>query len=262
MGSRYTVFRSTASMFARPPIVSSGSVESGTDAVGRPPYDFRVLDITPRIAPARDIKRGNGDHGQPESAQERLQRFAIELFVDEHPSFRPLVGREGVDLHGLEDAAEDVLGAHQRALLKLESPVEQQTARKLARDRYQAITALIHKHGDRYAKETQLRICDGAPLTICMGDVCRIGGIRGQTVTTMLGEVRFAVKGCRAIFPDVTRTDGGKMWPGLCPACRSANSKPARAQRRALKRRLNGVWQGDTATIYAASLLLPPPDRP
>lgn len=200
----------------------------------------------------------NRDQGCDESPPERLQRFATEFFVDAHPAFRSLIERDGVDVEGLEHAAEEALSTHHRSLLQLESPVELQLAKKLARDRFQAITALIYKHSDKYAKETQLRITEGAPLTICMGDVCRIGGVGTRpTVSTMLGDVSFSVKGCRAIFPDVVRTDGGKMWPGLCPRCRSAHQKPRRTQSRALKRRLNGVWEGQSASIYSYSVTLP-----
>jgi hypothetical protein len=215
--------------------------------------------MTPQLDSAASWAWANRDQGRDESARERLQRFTTVLFVDAHPEFRSLIDRDGVDDDGLERAAEEVLAAHHQRLLQLESPVELPLANKLARDRFQAITALIYKHGDKQAKETLLRITAGAPLTICMGDVCRIGGVGdGQTVSTMLGEVRFAVKGCRTIFSDVVRTDGGRMWPGYCPRCRSAHRKPGRTQSRALRRRLNGVWEGKTATIYERSVVLPP----
>lgn len=152
-----------------------------------------------------------------------------------------------------------MLSALQRDLLVLESPVELRLAKQLARDRFRAITALIYDLRDnKAAKETLLRITEGDPLAICMGDVCRIGGIPSQQrVSTMLGEVSFCVKGCRAIFPDVVRTSGGKMWPGLCPACGNPHKKPQRDQRRALTKRLNSVYQGHGASIYGYSLTVP-----
>ena len=206
----------------------------------------------------RDGESPQGNRDQScRDARERLARFAVEFFVDEHPDFRAL-GIGPIDDEVLEQAAEEVLAAHQWELLRLESPVERATARELARDRYQAINALIQLHGDKRAKEKLLSLTEGSPLTICMGDRYRIGGNRIQRpVQTMLGEVKFTVDGCRAVFSDVTRTDGGKMWPGLCPDCRNPHSKPTRTQSRALRRRLNRMWEGHGARVYRYSANLP-----
>jgi hypothetical protein len=199
-------------------------------------------------------------------AQKRLERFGTEWFLYEHPELEELRAatagvvqpKPGPD--GLDEAAEEVLRGVQEELLTLESPLEHRLARELTRDRFWAITALIHLHGDKAAKELLLRITDGAPLAICMGDVCRIGAIRskrgvrakrGRTVMTMAGEVSYVVKGCRAVFVDTARTTGGDMWPGLCRECDKA--KPQRKQDRAMVRRLNAVKQGHGATVYVGT---------
>jgi len=86
----------------------------------------------------------------------------------------------------------------------------------LARDRYQAIGALIYLGGlhpsrqpgasglgHKFAKEAQLRATGGKPLTICMGDRYRVDGRNRHAVETAHGEFTFALDGCRSIFPDV-----------------------------------------------------------
>jgi hypothetical protein len=74
-------------------------------------------------------------------ANPRLERFAVEWFVAEHPDYRnPAVGV--LDLgDGLREAAEEALVAIQRALVNLESPLEFDMARRLMRERLRAITA-------------------------------------------------------------------------------------------------------------------------
>lgn len=156
---------------------------------------------------------------------------------------------------GLQEAAEDVLRWVQEQLLALESPVEYQLARSLARDRYQAITALISLDGQSAAKRTVLRIAKGATLTLCMGDAYRVGGIREhwkKAVETDAGTLSFSVRGCGAKIPDQARTSSD-MWPGLCEDCRKA----FRAQGRALKKRVRPRNLGRAATVYVSSGVIP-----
>jgi hypothetical protein len=202
-------------------------------------------------------------------AQKRLERFGSEWFLLEHPELegglweevRKVVAARPDLGNGLEEAAVDVLQEIQRALHRLESPIEFQVARSLTRDRYWAITALIHLGGQKQAKERLLRITSGRPLAVCMGDVYRIGARdtsrrgkraeRGRTVKTLVGDVSHVVKGCRAIFVDTDRANGGDMWPGLCRGC--GKLKPQLKQDRALARRINAVALGKGATVYTGS---------
>ena len=231
----------------------------------------------------RDAEPGQGNRDQScRDAQKRLERFAVEFFADPffgpgHVRNRTLVVEFSaddrraleigpIDDAGLEEAPEAVLKADHRELQRLESPVEPATARRLARDRYQAVNALIYLlRGDKHAKQKLLDLTEDAPLTICMGDRYRIGGNRIlRPVKTQLGEVTFTVDGCRSIFPDVVRTSGGKMWPGLCPACRGPRKKPTRDQARALRRRLNEIWEGEGPRLRVErySVTLPLDDPP
>jgi hypothetical protein len=190
-----------------------------------------------------------------EKARRRLERFATQRFTEEHRewhAFRDVIGPPARD--GVLEAAEELLDACQRDLASFPSPVEPGIARELARDRFWAISALIYYLGDKGAKETQLRVTNGAPLAICTGDAYRVGARRLRSVQTTQGRFDFSVKGCRSIFPDVIRTDGGKMWPGSCPGCRSSHKKPARDQGRALRRRLDAIFAGRTATIYLGKI--------
>lgn len=174
-------------------------------------------------------------------------------FVDEFvPSVRP-----GPEIVG---AAKIALRCLQDDLVALDSPVEFQVAQRLMTERLWAITALIqvgqsHRMGSAtghgYAKKVLLEVTDGAPLTICMGDVCRIRTGQRDGVETTVGLIPFAVKGCRAIFEEDRRTSG-EMWAGLCPTCR--RKKPRRDQGRALNRRINDLRRGRGATIYGWSV--------
>ena len=185
------------------------------------------------------------------AARERLDRFATEWFVHEHPDFRnPYIGTlDGGN--GLRQAAEVALAGVQRDLLAQATPLEPPHARELIRERFRAITALIYLDGPKGAKETLLRVTDGEPLTICMGDVCRVRTGAREPVATRAGNLPFSVKGCRAIFDEDRRTSG-EMWAGLCPDCR--RGKPRRDQGRALNRRVNAMMSGRGATTYAWSV--------
>ena len=105
-----------------------------------------------------------------------------------------------------------------------------------------------HKH----AKQTQLQVTGGEPLTICTGDAFRIGTRRERTLRTPLvaDPLRFSVKGCNRIFADAV-TMVGTMWPTFCPDCNNTRRKPARDQERAVKRRIYAAVRHPT--IYATS---------
>lgn len=83
-----------------------------------------------------------------------------------------------------------------------------------------------------------------------MGDVCRVRHGERVGVLTTAGYLTFAVKGCRAIMEEDTRTSGGEMWKGLCDACRN---KARRNQGRALERRINAMRRRASATVYAST---------
>ena len=109
---------------------------------------------------------------------------------------------------GLREAAEEALVGIQRHLLErveqvgFELPLEWAVAKSLIRERFWAITALIDLDGHKRAKEALLMLTDGDPLTICMGDVCRIRHGERAGVQTEAGYLRFAVKGCRVILQE------------------------------------------------------------
>jgi len=80
-------------------------------------------------------------------------------------------------------AGELVLREFQLDLEHLPSPVDPQLARSIMRERLWAVSALIRLGrswavgagtGHKYAKEIQLEVTGGTPLTICIGDVCEI----------------------------------------------------------------------------------------
>jgi len=157
-------------------------------------------------------------------------------------------------------AAEVALRAFQSDLEHLASPVEPKVARWLMRERFWALSALIRcgrqdggAEGHKYAKQILLDLTGGAPLTICMGDVCRIRHGERDAVMTTAGYLRFAVKGCFEIFEDDTRTSA-EMWPGLCRSCRN---KERRNQGRKLRRRVDSMSRD--ATVYYGRL--PPSGR-
>jgi hypothetical protein len=160
----------------------------------------------------------------------------------------------------LDESARFVLRAVQEDLRELDSPVDPQLARSVMRERLWAITALIDLDSHKRAKQFLLDVTGGAPLTICLGDVCRVRSHRWEkkTVPTTVGELGFTVQGCRAIFPDAVRAEGGEMWPGLCPGCRNPHKKLPRDQGRALNRRVNALRRGEGATIYEWSVTIPP----
>lgn len=128
---------------------------------------------------------------------------------------------------------EQVIRCVQRELRQCDSPLDHAAAYELYIAQWWAIYALREWKGGRTAKETQIRLADGRPLAIC------IGGGKGRDVQTSLGTSRVSAQGCYAVFEDVTRLTGGKMWPKLCPDCRPRNGKknPPRDAGRALQRR-------------------------
>ena len=91
-----------------------------------------------------------------------------------------------------------------------------------------------------------LEIAGGTPLTICMGDKYRVHHGERDGVETTAGYMRFAVRGCRAIFEDDVRTSG-EMWAGLCKKCRN---KARRNQGRLLVTRVNASRRRENATVY------------
>jgi hypothetical protein len=196
--------------------------------------------------------------GCPE-AHERLDRFAVEWFADQHPQFREPLLIGSVQLDGLRDAATSVLSAIQQELLAQASPLETSIARLIARERFHAITALIYDVGEKEAKKLAVAVAGLAgPLTICTGNSYRIRGAKQHKVTTWtFGDQQFVVKGCGAIFPDSRQTSGNSMWPGFCDDCRSDRRKPHRDQERAIRRRLDHLSATATTYSYSRSQTLP-----
>jgi hypothetical protein len=131
--------------------------------------------------------------------------------------------------------------------------VEPRLAKELITDRSRAITALIELYGDtnrakgdKLAKETLLELTGGEPLTICMGDPQRIGGIVPKYVQTDAGEFQYTAKGCRAVMPDSIQTDR-PMWPALCIRCQKA----WRAEERRVKTMVANMDK--SATVYESA---------
>jgi len=162
----------------------------------------------------------------------------------------------------LERYARIALGGVQDDLSRLDGKVEYQVARKFMRGRLWAITALIQvgidvadRPGNQYAKEVLLDVTAGAPLTICFGERYAIRD-RTWTKKTVGGEdplvsaIGITVPGYRSVFPDVTRTTGGHMWPWFCERCRSSTKKPHRDRRAEVVNEINAVRLGADATVY------------
>ncbi len=239
----------------------------------------------PRSEQASGASQGTRDQSRAQAVLE-LERFNTAWFVHEVFPDKTAGRRLGVNLGGnsyfvdevvrrvrpgpeLVDAAKNVLRGFQDDLLTLGSPVEYQVARRLMRERLWAITALTQRGqshdvnaalGHGYAKRVLLEVTDGVPLTICMGEAYAIRDSGWSKKTMDLrdedagpSEIGFTVRGCLSVFPDVTRTTGGHMWPWFCEDCRSKRRHPARDQGRELRSRLKRMRRGKGATLYESS---------
>jgi hypothetical protein len=180
--------------------------------------------------------------GQCLGALERLFDYSLQLREN---------GR--IEIEDLATAAEMVLSCVQRELLGRASPLEIEVAFELAYARAWAIHALVYVHGPRAAKEIELRLTDGAPLTICTGRTWqrypyreRAAPFLGKVVSGRLAdgrEFRIPAYGCFAIFADTTQTTRW-AWAHWCPDCKpNTGRRWPRARARAHKRALDEFFR-------------------
>jgi hypothetical protein len=146
---------------------------------------------------------------------------------------RARYGTAPIDTSGLRDAAERILIEVQSALREYEEHIERAAAFELYFAQRWSLDALLWQSSHKAAKETQIRLAGGRPLTIC------VGSGRGRDVVTIAGTFRITGGGCFRVFEDAKRTSG-RMWAQWCPECRPRNGKrnPMRAEERAFKRRV------------------------
>ena len=206
------------------------------------------------------------DQTRRSEARELLRRYWIALFVQEQRDhfgyFERFVGAP--DSRGVPEAAREVLADVQAELAQFHrrspsEPLEWAVARRLARDRFHAVTALLDLMISKEAKQVQLEITGGLPLAICMGEWLRIGKRREPKMVRIVNvedELRFTPKGCLRIFDDATNTVG-EMWPGYCSDCNNTRRQPVRDQRRALARRIHAAMR--SPSVYEYKLIIPPP---
>lgn len=201
-----------------------------------------------RTSSARASALSTGDQSRTD-ALALLGRCHVEFLCRGHHPNGP----------GLRDAADVALRGVQADLLRLSSPVEFQTARRLMRERLWALAWWIDHLGHRGAKARLLELTDGGPLTICMGDMHRpdnlrpgLGRFKKKTISVYgIGDVGITVRGCRAVMSESTTLHASsRMWRRFCDDCSNDSKRPHRAEARSVRRRLDAVRRGDTATVY------------
>jgi hypothetical protein len=167
--------------------------------------------------------------------------FLFDWSVDRPESTDPSYNGE------LAIAAETVILAVQRELLERDSPLEPEVGFELGYARAWAIEALKDVSSAGAAKKTELRLTNGAPLTICTG-FTQLGAapFLGSIVDVPVihrGEarvLRIPAPGCFAIFPDTTQTSR-KAWRHWCDDCRPRMSQRPRKIARAHRRIVSGL---------------------
>jgi hypothetical protein len=98
-----------------------------------------------------------------------------------------------------------------------------------------------HYGNGRFAKEAQIRVAGGRPLTACTGTLT-------HDHVQLLGAVSatWGLYGCGAIFEDTTRTSG-RPWSTTCSTCRGKRSERRRAAVRARRRVAMPPESGESA---------------
>ena len=165
----------------------------------------------------------------------RMGRYSRECCdqVDGGPS---KVWAMTIDRDGLEPAATRVLQEVQKELLEREAlgvardGPEHLAAFELYWAQRWCLNALLHLHGDKVAKQTQVQLANGRPLTICVGTG------QPRPVTTILGTYYVTGGGCYRVFEDSHRPSA-RMFAHWCPDCRRRKTSRVRAEKRALTRR-------------------------
>jgi hypothetical protein len=142
---------------------------------------------------------------------------------------RARYGIDHIDTDGLEGAATRVLEEVQKVLREREGCIDHFAAYELYWEQRWSLDALLHLHGHKFAKETQVRLAGGRPLTICVGT----GGPRH--VTTVLGTYRYSGCGCYRVFEDPL-LPRGRMFAHWCHDCRRRKTSAFRSEERALRR--------------------------
>lgn len=147
---------------------------------------------------------------------------------------RDRYGTDPIDESGLVHAAERVVAEVQRQFRRREASIERAEAVELYWAQRWALDAVVWMSSHRVAKETQVRLAEGRPLTIC------VGSGRGRSVVTVAGTFRISGGGCFRVFEDATRPSG-VMWAQWCEDCRPSKGKKnrLRSEERALKRRVH-----------------------
>jgi hypothetical protein len=133
------------------------------------------------------------------------------------------------------EAAKNIVACVHRELRERSSPLDIAAAWELSNAKRWAIKVLADRRGKTYAKEIELQLTQGEPLTICMGSPKPAG------VETAAGLLHVPVLGlgCRRVFPDSVRTTGGHMWRYWCDDCPPNRAQPLRSARRAHEKRVH-----------------------
>jgi hypothetical protein len=170
-----------------------------------------------------------------------VQRYSREICEQVEGGPRK-VWEFAIDKDGLEPAATHVLEQIQKVLCEREADIGHFAAFNLYWQQRWCLNALLHLHSHKFAKQTQIRLAGGRPLTICVGTG------KGRKVKTILSSrtgddlsmpprlYRVTGGGCYRVFEDTLQLQC-HMWLQWCPECAARKPAPIRSEARALMRR-------------------------
>ena len=148
----------------------------------------------------------------------------------------------------VENVARVLLGAAQSSLVKhgVGAVLEPADAFRIFGGRCWALRALRLGFSVSRAKELELEVAGGAPLTICMGrpayftspDVYLVALPTQLAYRFGSTEVGIPLFGCLRVVEESTNTGSGKHWRSWCPDCVSSRAQLRRAAARMHVRRL------------------------
>jgi hypothetical protein len=178
---------------------------------------------------ALDLWPALGGRCRPEDLR-RVQRYARECCDQLDGASRKKVWELTiVDKEGLEPAATRVLREDQMEMLAREGGIDEFVAVELHFVQLWCLNALLHLHraSFKFAKETQIRVANGRPLTIC------VGAEKRRPVTTIAGTYHVTGGGCYRVFEDSLRLDA-RPFARWCPDCRGRKTRIGKRQALAL----------------------------
>jgi len=175
---------------------------------------------------ALDLWPALGGRCRPEDLR-RVQRYARECCDQLDGASRKKVWELTiVDKEGLEPAATRVLREDQMEMLAREGGIDEFVAVELHFVQLWCLNALLHLHraSFKFAKETQIRVANGRPLTIC------VGAEKRRPVTTIAGTYHVTGGSCYRVFEDSLRLDARPFAAGA-PTAGGARRESANARR-------------------------------